>query len=185
MANIFNKFAGYFKFSEDDYEDDDYEEAEEETAASIREREARQERVADRKVEKSTPRQQGSTYTEVPTRRGRQSGEPVSNVVPIHTTSSGLEVCIMKPHSFSDSEKICEALLSGHAVVINLEGFDTEQAQRIIDFISGAVFAIEGKFSRISRYIFICSPGTIDISQDMEDISKNASSIGATIDKEF
>lgn len=187
MANIFNKFAGYFKFSEDDYEDDDYEEAEEETAASIREKEARQERVADRKVEKSTtmPHQTGGTYTEVPTRRGRQNGEPVSNVVPIHTTSSGLEVCIMKPHSFSDSEKICEALLSGHAVVINLEGFDTEQAQRIIDFISGAVFAIEGKFNRISRYIFICSPGSIDISQDMEDISKNVSSIGATIDKEF
>ncbi len=121
----------------------------------------------------------------MPTRRGRQNGETVSNVVPIHTTSSGLEVCIMKPHSFSDSEKICEALLSGHAVVINLEGFDTEQAQRIIDFISGAVFAIEGKFNRISRYIFICSPGSIDISQDMEDISKNVSSIGATIDKEF
>lgn len=189
MANIFNKFAGYFKFSDNDYEDDDYDdydEAEEETAASVREREARQERVADRKVEKTPPRQQqGSTYTEVPTRRGRQSGESVSNVVPIHTTNSGLEVCIMKPHSFSDSEKICEALLSGHAVVINLEGFDTEQAQRIIDFISGAVFAIEGKFNRISRYIFICSPGNIDISQDMEDISKNVSSIGTTIDKEF
>ncbi len=69
--------------------------------------------------------------------------------------------------------------------IMTLEGFDTEQAQRIIDFISGAVFAIEGKFNRISRYIFICSPGSIDISQDMEDISKNVSSIGATIDKEF
>lgn len=185
MANILNKLAGYFKFSDDDYDDDDYDEAEEETAAAVREKEVRQERVADRKVEKSTPRQQGNSYTEVPTRRGRQSGESVSNVVPIHTTSSGLEVCIMKPHSFGDSDKICEALLSGHAVVINLEGFDTEQAQRIIDFVSGAVFAIEGRFYRISRYIFICSPGSVDISQDVEDISKNVNSISATIDKEF
>ncbi len=44
MANIFNKFAGYFKFSDEDYEDEDYEEAEEETAASVREKEARQEK---------------------------------------------------------------------------------------------------------------------------------------------
>lgn len=185
MANMLNKFAGFFRFSEDDYEDD-YDEAEEETAAAAREKEARQERVVDRKVEKSTARQQqGNSYTEVPVRRGRQNGESVSNVVPIHTTSSGLEVCIMKPHSFGDSDKICEALLSGHAVVINLEGFDTEQAQRIIDFVSGAVFAIEGRFYRISRYIFICSPGSVDISQDVEDISKNVSSISTTIDKEF
>lgn len=184
MANMLNKFAGFFRFSDDDY-DDDYEETEEETAAAAREKEARAERVADRKVEKSTSRQQGNSYTEVPVRRGRQNGDSVSNVVPIHTTSSGLEVCIMKPHSFGDSDKICEALLSGHAVVINLEGFDTEQAQRIIDFVSGAVFAIEGRFYRISRYIFICSPGSVDISQDVEDISKNVNNISATIDKEF
>lgn len=183
MASMLNKFAGFFKFSDDDY-DDDYDETEEEAAAAAREREAKAERVADRKVEKSTARQ-GNNYTEIPVRRGRQTGESVSNVVPIHTTSSGLEVCIMKPHSFGDSDKICEALLSGHAVVINLEGFDTEPAQRIIDFVSGAVFAIEGRFYRISRYIFICSPGSVDISQDMEDISKNVNGISTTIDQEF
>jgi cell division inhibitor SepF len=185
MADILKGFVNFFKFSEDDY-DDDYDEAEEETATVAKEKETRPERVADRKVEKSSStRQQSNSYTEVPTRRGRQSGEPISNVVPIHKTTSGLEVCIMKPHSFGDSDKICEALLSGHAVVINLEGFDTEPAQRIIDFVSGAVFAIEGKFYRVSRYIFICSPGSVDITESMDEISKSASSIGTTIDKDF
>lgn len=188
MAGVFDKFAGFFRFSENDYDEEEYEEeeAEQETAAAVaREKEQRSERVSERKVEKSTSRQQNNGYTEVPTRRVRQTGESVTNIVPIRTTSSGLEVCIMKPHSFGDSDKLCEALLSGHAVVINLEGLDTEQAQRIIDFVSGAVFAIEGKLYQISRYIFICSPGNVDISQDMEDISQNVSSIGATIDKEF
>jgi cell division inhibitor SepF len=184
MADILKGFVNFFKFSEDDYEDD-YDEAEEETAAAAREKESRPERVADRKVEKSSSARQSNSYTEVPTRRGRQSGEPISNVVPIHKTTNGLEVCIMKPHSFGDSDKICEALLSGHAVVINLEGFDTEPAQRIIDFVSGAVFAIEGKFYRVSRYIFICSPATIDITESMDEISKSVSSIGTTIDKDF
>jgi len=193
---MLNKFVNFFKFKEDDdYEDeddyDDYSEADEETSATAaREKEQVQtqpERVIDRKVEKSSPtRPAMNGYTEVASRRGRQPGEPVSNVVPIQKTHSGLEVCIMQPHSFEDSDKVCDALLSGHAVVINLEGFDTTQAQRIIDFVSGAIFAIEGKFYPISRYIFICSPGNVDISQDVADLSKSmGKSLGITIDNEF
>ena len=94
MADFLKGFMNFFKFSDDDdYEDDDYDEAEEETAAAVREKEVRQERISERKVEKSSSgKQQGNSYTEVPTRRGRQSGETISNVVPIHKTPSGLEV---------------------------------------------------------------------------------------------
>lgn len=186
---ILGRFVNFFKFNdeEDDY-DEEYDESEEETAATYEKEKPPIERMSDRKVGgNSSPRTSSANgYTEVPTRRGRQAGDSVSNVVPIHKTNSGLEVCIMQPHSFDDSDKVCEALLSGHAVVINLEGFDTTQAQRIIDFVSGAIFAIEGKFYPISRYIFICSPGTVDISQDVADLSKNVGrGLGITIDNEF
>jgi len=93
-----------------------------------------------------------------------------SKVVPIRTTTKGLEVCIMKPTSFEDSQEICDMLLTGRATVINLEGFDDKLAQRTMDFISGAVYAINGKLHRISNAIFIVSPDTVDISGDYLDL---------------
>ena len=68
----------------------------------------------------------------------RTSVRTASNkVVPIRTTARGLEVCICKPKNFGDSTDACEMLLQGRAVVVNLEGIDIMEAQRIMDFISG------------------------------------------------
>lgn len=104
-----------------------------------------------------------SQRTERPSSTGRK-------VVPIGTTAKGLEVCIMKPTSFEDSQDICDILLSGRAAVINLEGFDVELAQRVMDFVSGSVYALNGRLHQISSYIFIISPDTVDISGDYLDI---------------
>ena len=97
-----------------------------------------------------------------------------NKVVPIRTTAKGLEVCIMKPTTFEDSQEICDMLLTGRAVVINLEGFDDKLAQRRMDFISGSVYAINGKLHRISNCIFIVSPDTIDISGDYADLIQSS-----------
>ena len=109
----------------------------------------------------------------------------VNKVVPLRRTSGGFEVCIMKPANFEDSQEICDMLLNGRAAVINLEGYDVEMAQRIMDFISGAVYAVNGKLHQISNYIFIISPDTIDISGDYLDmIQQNGFEI-PTFNKHF
>ena len=51
-----------------------------------------------------------------------------------------------------------------------LEGMDLEIAQRIIDFISGATFAINGNLQKISNYIFLVTPTNVDISGDLQDL---------------
>jgi cell division inhibitor SepF len=79
----------------------------------------------------------------------------------------------MKPTAFEDSQEICDMLLTGRAIVINLEGFDDKLAQRTMDFISGSVYAINGKLHRISNCIFIVSPDTVDISGDYLDLIQN------------
>lgn len=94
-------------------------------------------------------------------------------VVPIRTTSKGMEVCIIKPTAFEDSQEICDMLLTGRAVVINLEGFDDKLAQRTMDFVSGAVYATNGRLHRISNCIFIISPDSVDISGDYSDLIAN------------
>ena len=77
-----------------------------------------------------------------------------------------MEVCVIKPTSVEDAREITETLLNNRTVVLNLEGLDLEVAQRIIDFTSGAAFAISGNLQKISNYIFIITPASVDISGD-------------------
>lgn len=91
-----------------------------------------------------------------------------SRVVPLRSaaTSRSLEVSIMRPTRFDDSQDICDMLVDERATVVNLEGIDLALAQRIMDFISGAVYSLNGKIHQISNLIFIISPENVDISGD-------------------
>lgn len=93
-----------------------------------------------------------------------------SKVVPIKTTREGLEVCVMKPKNFEDSQDICDVLLSNCVAIVNLEDNDIVVSQRIMDFISGAVYSVNGKLFQISDLIFIAAPGAVDVSGDYNDI---------------
>lgn len=199
MANIIKDFLGYLKLGEDEEFDDFLEEEEEEPARKVRRRESRREDreeitesepKADRTMPTVLPPSRRNTEeaaAEVPReRRTTRMERTTSNkIVPIRTTPKGLEVCIMKPSSFEDSQDICDMLLTGRAVVVNLEGFDPMDAQRIMDFISGSVYAINGKLHQISKYIFIFSPDTIDISGDYLGFIADDSFEVPTLNKEF
>lgn len=82
------------------------------------------------------------------------------------SSASGMEVCVIKPTSVEDAREITETLLNNRTVVLNVEGLDVEIAQRIIDFTSGSCFAISGNLQKISNYIFIITPSSVDISGD-------------------
>jgi Uncharacterized protein conserved in bacteria len=85
-------------------------------------------------------------------------------------TNSSMEVCVIKPTSMEDTREITETLLSNRPVVLNLEGLDIEIAQRIIDFTSGSTYAISGNLQKISNYIFIITPSSVDISGDFQGV---------------
>lgn len=83
---------------------------------------------------------------------------------------SGMEVCVIKPNSVEDAREITETLLANRTVVLNMEGLDVDVAQRIIDFTSGSCYAISGNLQKISHYIFIITPASVDISGDFQEI---------------
>lgn len=98
-----------------------------------------------------------------------------SNVTSIRRTGRGqvnadMAVYLAKPTAYDDSRVITETLLEGRTVILNLEGMDLEVAQRIIDFISGATFAIHGNLQKVSNYIFLVTPNNVDISGDIQDL---------------
>ena len=84
----------------------------------------------------------------------------------VSSTGNNMEVCVIKPTSMEDAREITETLLDNRAVVLNVEGLDVGIAQRIIDFTSGSTFAIGGNLQKISNYIFIITPASVEVSGD-------------------
>ena len=78
----------------------------------------------------------------------------------------------MKPINFNDSQDICDVLLSSRIAVVNLEDLELPMAQRIIDFLSGSVYALDGKLFNISNFIYIIAPASVDISGDYAEIAE-------------
>lgn len=161
---VMDKFLNYMKLNDEDEYDtdndylDDEDEYEEEPPVKkfFREQETEERPVAAKKpVAKVTPMPKTNTR--------RMPG------------NNGMEVCVIKPTSVEDAREITETLLSNRTVVLNLEGIDVDVAQRIIDFTSGSCFAINGNLQKISHYIFIITPSSVDISGDFQDILNGGS----------
>lgn len=151
---VMDKFLNYMKLTEDEedyYDDDYYDEEPEEMPKKISVKEPLREENNER------PRKSSSKVA--PLRQPRK----VIN-------SGGMEVCVIKPTSVEDAREITETLLANRTVVLNLEGLDVDIAQRIIDFTSGSTFAISGNLQKISHYIFIITPASVDISGDFQEI---------------
>ena len=96
-----------------------------------------------------------------------------NKIVNINAVSSKLKVVVMQPENFEDAQEICDYLKDKKPTVINLENVEKENAQRVIDFLSGAVYALEGTIQKVANGIFIVAPHNIDIMNDLNDEIKN------------
>ncbi len=93
---------------------------------------------------------------------------------PKRITDNGMQVRVIKPTSVEDTVEITETLLDKRAVILNLEGLEVGIAQRIIDVTYGSCYAINGNFQKVSHYIFIITPSSVDISGDVQESSNGA-----------
>ena len=152
---VLDKFLNVMRLNPDDDDDfynedydyeDDYAEDEPPKKSSFRSKEKHEDAEPDKPV-KSTPKV-------TPIRPARKP------------SGAGMEVCVIKPTSVEDAREITETLLNNRTVVLNVEGLDVEIAQRIIDFTSCSCFAISGNLQKISNYIFIITPASVEISGD-------------------
>lgn len=85
------------------------------------------------------------------------------------TQSGSQQVFVIKPDEFDDAQMIIDHLKGGQAIVINMEGMDLSIAQRIIDFIAGACYSLDGSLQAISGNIFIAAPADIYVSGDLRE----------------
>ena len=157
---VMDKFLNYMKLNEDEdgYYDDDYYDDDIDDAPAPRKMNVVKDNddlLDDKPVRKHS------------TGKVTQMRQPATRKLP---GGSGMEVCVIKPTTIEDAREITETLLANRTVVLNLEGLDVDIAQRIIDFTSGSCFAISGNLQKISHYIFIITPASVDISGDFQDI---------------
>ena len=88
-----------------------------------------------------------------------EAPETENRVIPFHgKQEEGDSVKVIKPQEFNEAQLVAEYLKDGKTIVVNLEGIEISQAQRIIDFIGGASFAVDGSLKAISNNIFIVAP---------------------------
>lgn len=89
------------------------------------------------------------------------------SVVP-HINSRGYEVMVVSPKSFDESLEVSKNLIERKTIVLNLELLDREQSQRIVDFLAGATFALNGHQQKIGEGVFIFTPNNVNISAEQE-----------------
>lgn len=89
-----------------------------------------------------------------------------SKVVPMSQTQQ-IKMVISQPTTFEQSEEICNFLKEKKSVIVNLEYVNKDVARRIVDFISGGVFALDGHIQKISNSIFLIAPFNYEITNEM------------------
>ncbi len=90
---------------------------------------------------------------------------------------NSMEVCILKPIDIDSAEEICDAVIDGKAVIVNMDNIDTATRQRIVDMVSGATYAIEGDVKLLSDIIAVFTPKNIDITGDLEEYASGSISL--------
>lgn len=95
-----------------------------------------------------------------------------NKVVNLHSGNQ-FKMVVAQPNTFEDAKDICDHLKSKKPVVINLEGIEKHDAQRIIDFLSGSIYALDGSIQKVSCDIFVIAPNNVDVSGDLDEEIKN------------
>lgn len=88
--------------------------------------------------------------------------------------SGGSTLNVLYPESFDEARNICQFLRLNQAVIVNLENMNRDNAQRIVDFISGSVYSLDGGIKKISAGIFVVTPSTFVVEENSngEDVKK-------------
>ena len=79
------------------------------------------------------------------------------------------KMILLEPRAFSESQQIADHLKKRNTVVVNMKRVTQEQAKRIIDFLSGTVYAIGGDLQKIGVGIFLCTPKNVNVEGTISD----------------
>lgn len=89
----------------------------------------------------------------------------------VDTNEGGSKMILLEPRAYSESQQIVDYLKNRNAVVVNLKRVTSDQAKRIVDFLSGTIYAIGGDLQKIGGGIFLCTPNNVNVQGKITDDS--------------
>lgn len=92
----------------------------------------------------------------------KRKNQNVVNLASMQQPSS--KVVLSEPRNYNEAQEIADNVVNRRAVVINLQRVDHEQAKRIVDFLSGTVYAVSGDIQKLGEQTFLCTPENVDVS---------------------
>ncbi|MCM3713118.1 cell division protein SepF [Halalkalibacter oceani] len=102
--------------------------------------------------------------------RSRSKGQSSQNVVSLQSVQKSSKVILLEPRTYDEAQDIADHLKARKAVIINLQRISHEQAKRVVDFLSGTVYAIGGDIQKLGPNIFLCTPDNIDVSGSITEM---------------
>ncbi|NLB77967.1 MAG: cell division protein SepF [Clostridiaceae bacterium] len=105
-------------------------------------------------------------------RNASHKRNPQGKVLNMNNNNS-LKVVVLSPQNILEARELCDHLRSNKPIIMNVEGVDTPLAQRMVDFLSGAVYCLDGDIQKISSGIFLATPASIEITGDLKDEMHN------------
>ncbi len=84
-----------------------------------------------------------------------------------HANANAIQMVISQPTTFEQADEICSLLKEKKSIVLNLEYVNKDVARRIVDFISGGVYALDGYIQKVSNSIFLVAPSNYEITNEM------------------
>lgn len=116
------------------------------------------------------PSPRAGRFGDKPTVTGDRRGNKVVN---IHTTAQ-MQVVLVRPERFDTVSEIADHLRERRAVVLNLESANKDVARRLVDFLSGCAYALDGKIKKVALATYIITPYNVDIVGDLvEELENN------------
>lgn len=103
--------------------------------------------------------------------------EPATNSAPVHNqkvvplsasrASEISKISLFEPRIYSDVKEIATQLLNNRAIIVNFTQMDNAAAKRVVDFLNGTVFAVDGAIERVGDQIFLCTPHNYEVTGNL------------------
>ena len=95
------------------------------------------------------------------------------------------KMILLEPRAYSESQQIADHLKSGNTVVVNMKRVTADQAKRIVDFLSGTVYALSGDLQKIGAGIFLCTPKDVNVEGAITDDDDKSKKVKNDIDLDW
>lgn len=105
----------------------------------------------------------------------RRTSKTNNNVVSLHA-QRGIRMHLCEPRTYEEAQEMADHLRSRRSVIVNLQRVRSDQAVRIVDFLSGTVYALNGTISKVGSNIFVCTPDTVDVQGTITEILQEEAS---------